>query len=201
MIIQFCEEIMPNISTPFTQITPEEIRAHWKGIMFEGILFLVLGCIALIAPTAFSLGYELVVGWLFLVGGAVQLYRSIQSNYAPGFWFVVLLSVMSMLFGILLVFHPLQGLVALTLIIGAFFFVEGIIKIIFGFTIQNFGPWGWIVLSGLFSVIISLIVFTGFPFTASWFIGTLIGVYLVVNGLGFMMLSYQAHREDKQSRK
>lgn len=186
---------------PIVALSEAELRAHWKSIMFEGVLFLILGLIALIVPAAFSIGFELVVGWLFLIGGGVQLYRSIQSNMAPGFWMMVLSALISMIFGVLLVFHPLQGLVALTAIIAAFFMVEGVLKIVFGFAVREFASWGWVVLSGVCSLFISLIVFTGFPFTASWFIGTLIGVYLILNGLSFIMVSSQAHMSDMKTGK
>lgn len=182
--------------SPIVALSQAELRAHWKSIMFEGVLFVVLGFIALIMPAAFSIGFELVVGWLFLIGGGVQLYRSIQSNMAPGFWMMVISSLISMVFGVLLVFHPLAGVVALTAIIAIFFFAEGIVKIFLAFTVRDFTPWGWILLSGICSLLISLIVFSGWPFTASWFIGTLIGVYLIINGLAFIMVSSQAHLED-----
>lgn len=186
----------PNES-PIVAMSQAELRKHWKSVMFEGILFIVLGFIALIVPAAFSIGFELLVGWLFLIGGGIQLYRAIQSNMAPGFWWMVISSVFAMIFGVLLVFHPLQGLVALTAIIGAFFLADGIVKVLFAYSVREFTPWGWVVLSGLCSIFIGLIVFSGWPFTASWFIGTLIGVYLIINGLGFIMVSAHAHKADK----
>jgi uncharacterized membrane protein HdeD (DUF308 family) len=176
-------------------MSQEELRAHWKSIMFEGVTFTILGILALIVPGLFSLTFELVVGWLFLIGGALQLYRAIQSNGAPGFWMFIISALLSMVFGVLMVFNPLAGLVALTMIIAIFFLLEGIVKIIYAFQIQAFASWGWILLSGFCSILIAMMVFSGWPLSTSWFIGTLIGVYLIMNGVSLMMISWRAHQE------
>ncbi len=175
----------------------EELRAHWKSILFEGILFVILGVLALSVPAAFAIAFELVIGWLFLIGGTIQLYRSIQSNKAPGFWWSILSALLAMVFGILLVFHPLQGLVALTAIIAAYFLVEGVVKIFFAISVQNFANWGWLLLSGILSIVIALIVFSGWPYSAMWFIGILMGVYLIINGIAFIMIATRAHQLEK----
>lgn len=174
-----------------------ELRQHWKSIFFEGFLFVILGILALSVPAAFAIAFELVIGWLFLIGGAIQLYRSIQSNKAPGFWWSALSALLAMVFGILLVFNPLQGLIALTAIIAAYFLVEGIAKIFFAISVQKFASWGWVLFSGILSVIIALIVFSGWPYSAMWFIGILMGVYLIINGLAFIMISVKAHQQEK----
>lgn len=174
-------------------MSQNELQAHWKSIMTEGILFTILGVLALIVPGLFSLTFELVVGWLFLIGGAIQFYRAIQSNGAPGFWMFILSALLSMIFGVLMVFNPLAGLVALTLIIAIFFLLEGIVKIIYAFQIKPFASWGWVLLSGACSILIAWMVFSGWPSSTAWFIGTLIGVYLILNGLSLIMISWQAH--------
>lgn len=175
-------------------MSQSELQSHWKSIMVEGVLFTLLGAIALIIPGLFSLTFELVVGWLFLIGGSIQLYRAIQSNGAPGFWMFVISALLSMIFGIMMVFNPLAGLVALTLLIAIFFLLEGIVKIIYAIQIQAFASWGWVLLSGFCSILIAMMVFSGWPISTSWFIGTLIGVYLVMNGVSLMMISWKAHK-------
>ncbi len=175
-------------------MSQEELKSHWKSIMFEGALFTFLGALALIIPSLFSLTFELVVGWLFLIGGAIQLYRAVQSNAAPGFWMFTLSALLAMVFGVLMIFHPLAGLVALTTIIAVFFIMEGIVKIIYAFQIQSFASWGWVLVSGICSLLIAMLVFSNWPTSSAWFIGILIGVYLIINGVALMMMSWQARR-------
>lgn len=185
----------PEDKKTIIQMSHKELQEHWKSIMVEGVLFITLGVIALVLPVAFSIAVEMVVGWLFLIGGGIQLYRSIQSNQAPGFWMMVVSAILAMLLGVLMIFHPLKGLVVITVIIGIYFIAEGIVKSIFALQIQRFASWGWVLLSGVCSIIIGVIVFAGWPSTAMWFVGTLMGVYLIINGVAFMIMANQAHKE------
>jgi uncharacterized membrane protein HdeD (DUF308 family) len=183
------------------ELTREEILRHKRSIILQGILFVILGIIALIIPAVFSLTLEWMVGWLFLIGGGIQLIRSIQSNGAPGYWFLILSSLFSMILGVFLVFQPAEGVAALTLIIALYFLAEGTVKILFAFQLRGFTHWGWILFNGLCSIAIALIVFTGWPFTAMWFIGTLLGVSLIINGLSFIIMATQAHLVSDSPRK
>ncbi len=185
--------VKQNVDRQFV-LSQKELRAHWKSILFEGVLFVILGVFALSIPTLFSIAFELVVGWLFLLGGAIQLYRSIQSNKAPGFWWSILSALLAMVFGIILVFNPLQGLIALTMIIAIYFMVEGIVKIFFFFFLQEFATGIFFLINGILSIVISVIVFSGWPFSATWFIGVLMGVYLIMSGLAFIMISTKARQ-------
>lgn len=183
------------------ELTREEILKHKRSIILQGILFLILGVAALMIPVVFSLTFEWMVGWFFLIGGGIQLIRCIQSNGAPGYWWLILSSLFSMLFGVLLVFQPFEGVAALTLVIAVYFLAEGLVKIFFAFQLRAFTHWWWILFNGLCSLAIALIVFTGWPFTAMWFIGTLLGVYLIINGLSFILMATQAHLISDEPRK
>lgn len=179
------------------ELTREEILRHKRSIILQGILFVILGVIALSIPAIFSLTFEWMVGWLFLIGGGIQLIRSIQSNGAPGYWALILSSLFAMIFGVILVFHPLEGVATLTIIIALYFLAEGLVKIFFAFQLRAFSHWGWILVNGLCSIAIAAIVFTGWPFTAMWFIGTLLGLYLIINGMSFILMATLAKLTDK----
>lgn len=174
-------------------LSREELQKHWKSIMIEGALFLLLGVLAFIMPLAFSLAFDLVIGWLFLIGGVIQLYRSFQSKEAPGFWAIAISALLMLLFGVLMVFQPLKSLVGLTLIIATYFLIEGILKVIYAFLIKPFATFAGVLVSGLCSIIIAILAFSGWPMSSEWFIGVLLSAYLMINGLGLMMISYEIH--------
>lgn len=177
-------------------LSHEELKKHWKSIMVEGTLFLLLGALAFIMPLAFSLAFDIVLGWFFLLGGGIQLYRSIQSNQAPGFWIMVTSALFMLIFGVVMVFQPLHSLVALTFIIATYFMLEGILKIAYSIQIKPFATHAGVLISGLCSLIIAGIAFSGWPSSSSWLIGILLSAYLMINGIGLMMISYQIHHED-----
>lgn len=174
-------------------LSQEELRQHWKSIMVEGALFLLLGILAFIMPLAFSLAFDIVLGWLFLIGGGIQLYRSIQSNQAPGFWLMVGSALLMLIFGVMMVFQPLHSLTALTFVIATYFTLEGILKIAYSIQIKPFATHLGVMISGICSIIIAAIAFSGWPMSSSWFIGILLSAYLMINGLGLMLISYEIH--------
>jgi uncharacterized membrane protein HdeD (DUF308 family) len=168
------------------------LEKHWKSVMLVGLLFTALGFIALIAPVIFSITFEQIVGWLFFIGGATQMYHAYQIKGTPGYWMFIVSALLSLIFGVLMIFNPLAGLIALTVVIAAFFLVEGIVKIMYAFQIQTNTSWGWVLFSGCCSILIAMMVFFGWPLSAAWFIGTLIGVYLIINGLALIIISWRS---------
>jgi uncharacterized membrane protein HdeD (DUF308 family) len=179
------------------ELTKDELRRHKKSVFTQGILFVILGVVALLVPTLFSVAFEWTVGWLFLMGGSIQLLRCIQAGHqAPGYWMLILSSLFAMIFGVLLVFRPLEGVIALTAIMAFYFLAEGIVKILFALQLRAFSHWGWILFNGLCSIAISFIVFSGWPLSSMWFIGVLLGVYLIMNGMSFIIMASRAHLTD-----
>jgi Short repeat of unknown function (DUF308) len=60
--------ITPNVDAFHRQVQAI-IRAHWKLFLFQGVLMLVLGMLAVALPNVSTLEIELLVGWLFIIGG------------------------------------------------------------------------------------------------------------------------------------
>jgi len=51
------------------------IHAHWKLVLAQGIVMMVLGFLAVIEPNVATLAVSIFVGWLFFIGGISVLYR------------------------------------------------------------------------------------------------------------------------------
>ena len=64
----------------------EAVRAHWKLLLIEGILMIVLGLLAVALPIISTLAVTILVGWLFVIGGIFRLIASIRTRTRPGFW-------------------------------------------------------------------------------------------------------------------
>ncbi len=167
---------------------------HWKSIMVEGAVFIILGVLAFTLPIAFSLTFELVLGWIFLAGGTLQLYRTAQNLHAPGTWMMGISSLLAMLFGVLLLFHPLEGLIAVTFIIAIYFLIEGILKIVYAWQVKDYINCTWVVLSGIFSILIAAIILFQWPLSSMWFIAVMMGVYLFINGATLLWIASHARR-------
>lgn len=157
------------------------IRQHRGLFIFESIVFILLGLLALFIPGFFTLSFELLVGLLFLVGGAVQLIRAFQAESGRALSFLSALLYIAA--GVIMLLYPAVGILSMTLVISILFFFQGLFQIWLGFSARSLPRWFWWVISGLISIALAAIVWTGWPESAIWFIGILVGVNLLITGL------------------
>jgi len=62
------------------------IHAHWKLFLIQGLFMMGLGLVAVTLSQISTLAVEILVGWMFLVGGIFRLLTVLRSRNAPGFW-------------------------------------------------------------------------------------------------------------------
>lgn len=172
----------------------DTIRVHWKLMFFEGILFTIFGCLAIALPQLATLGIELVIGWLFLIAGCFQLIRTFRSRGTSSFWWSLLSSLLSIAVGVILLARPMQGVLTLTLILAVFFLLEGITEIGIATKLKPLGGWGWLVFSGILALGMAVLIWIGWPGTAAWVIGLLVGINMLFFGFSMMGLAFAVRR-------
>jgi uncharacterized membrane protein HdeD (DUF308 family) len=170
------------------------IRAHWGLFLFEGIMLIILGAAAIILPEVATLAFTLVIGWIFLISGGVGLVTTFWMRNAPGFWWALLSAVIAIAAGILLIRWPISGTLSLTLVLIAFFAVEGIATIMYAIEhrAQLSSRWGWMLASGIVDLILAGIIFAGLPGTAAWALGLLVGINMLFGGTAMIGMALAA---------
>jgi uncharacterized membrane protein HdeD (DUF308 family) len=170
------------------------IHEHWVLFLVEGIILLVLGAAAIIVPVIATLAFTLFIGWLFLISGVVGLITTFWMRNVPGFWWSLLSGVVGIAAGIVLILWPISGTVSLTLVLIAFFVVEGIVTLMYAFEhrAQLSGRWGWMLASGIVDLILAGIIFAGLPETATWALGLLVGINLLFGGVAMIGMALAA---------
>jgi uncharacterized membrane protein HdeD (DUF308 family) len=170
------------------------LHDHWALFLIEGIILLVLGAAAIIIPPLATLAVAIVLGWLFLISGIVGLIMTFRLRRAPGFAWSLLSAVLALAVGIVLVGWPLSGALSLTLLIIAFFVIEGVVSIMFALEHKRAlsGRWGWMLVSGIVDLILAAVLFAGYPGTALWLIGLLVGINLIFGGASLIAMALHA---------
>ena len=102
---------------------------HWKWFVFQGIVMLALGCLAVAEPVIASVAAGIYIGWLFLFSGLLGLVTMFSAHDASAFFWILLTSALSLAVGILLIWKPDEGTVSLTLALTAFFIAEGAFQV------------------------------------------------------------------------
>lgn len=167
----------------------EDIQKHRGFLIFEGIVFILLGMLGVALPVLYTFTIELLIGSLLVAGGLVQTYRAIAARHAPGFGWSLFNGLLSVAVGLMLIFNPVSGVVSLTILLMIFFFIEGIAKIFFGYQLKGISSWGWIIFSGLISLAMGAIILTGLPQISLWVIGLLVGINMIFFGFSLLFLS------------
>jgi uncharacterized membrane protein HdeD (DUF308 family) len=160
------------------------VRAHWKAFLFEGILLAVLGLAAMIVPPLASLAITIFLGWMFLISGVAGLVLTLWARQMPGFWWSLISAALGLAAGIILLARPMQGVLTLTIVVGAFFVAEGVATIMYALEHRRelSGRWSWLLVAGLMDIVIAFFIIAGLPGSAEWAIGLLAGVNLLFGG-------------------
>jgi uncharacterized membrane protein HdeD (DUF308 family) len=173
------------------------LHEHWKLYLAEGIALLVLGAIAILIPPLATLAVTILFGWLFLVSGIIGLITTFWMRNAPGFWWALVSAALAILAGGWLLAQPIAGALSLTLILIAFFMIEGIASIFFSLDHRRelSGQWGWMLASGAVDLVLAAMLLMGLPSTAVWALGLLVGINMVFGGIALIAMALHARKE------
>ena len=159
-----------------------------------GILLVFLGMLAWMSPLFSGLTIAIMIGMIMLFGGIVGTVYSFKSpSFKEGIW-KFLFGGVTLLFGFILIAYPGKGLGALTIILTIFFILEGISKIVIAFKIKSNEGWGWVLFSGILSLLFAIIIIANWPVSGAWAIGITVGSYLLIFGLS--MISFGASAKE-----
>jgi uncharacterized membrane protein HdeD (DUF308 family) len=186
--------INPSDVSQLRAATTRALTANWKLFLGEGIVLVLLGLAAVALPPIASLAITLLIGWIFLLSGAVGLYTTFAMRGAPGFVWALVSALIGIAAGLVLLIWPTSGVVSLTIVLAVFFAVEGIASILFALEHKRelSGRWALMLASGVLDLVIAGIVFLGLPGTAAWAIGLLVGINMVMGGAALIAMALHA---------
>lgn len=165
------------------------LQQHWKWFAAEGLFFIIMGTAAIIVPNVFTLGITLFLGWLLLVCGTFQTVRVISIRNMPGFGLWLFSGILQIIIGYFLVADPMEGRMTLTLLLSVFFAMDGLAKVSLAIMLRPLARWGWMIFSGLTSLFLAILVWAGWPGTALWVPGLLLGINLIFAGWSLLYIS------------
>jgi uncharacterized membrane protein HdeD (DUF308 family) len=170
------------------------LHAHWVLFLVEGVVLLVLGATAIVLPLLATLAFVIIIGWLLLVSGTVGLFTTFWMRNAPGFWWSLVSAVLGIVVGVWLLAAPVTGALSLTVVLVAFFVVEGVASIMFALDHRRelSGNWGWMLMSGVVDLVLAALIFSGLPSTAAWAIGLLVGINMIFGGAALIAMALHA---------
>ncbi|EHL65615.1 HdeD family acid-resistance protein [Cloacibacillus evryensis] len=166
----------------------DDLAKSKKRFYWVGGIMLVIGFLSLSMPMLASFAIETLLGFFLLAigfGNAFGAYSAIRSGDSP--WQQAFMAVISIAAGIVFLAHPLAGVMTLSILLAAYFLVDGITKIIEYFRVKAIGGSLWILLSGVLGVVLAFMMWKNF-FTGAAVIGIILGIDLIFSGMGLILL-------------
>jgi uncharacterized membrane protein HdeD (DUF308 family) len=169
--------------------TRQDIRQAAGWGIAVGVLLIVLGIVAIALPFATAIALGLLFGWLFILGGIVQLIYVVISRRAGSFIWKLLLGVFYLVGGIFVLLAPGITALTLSLILAISILVQSCIQVVDAVQMKPARGWGWILFSGIVGIILGILIFAQGPAAAVWLLGLWFGLNLLFDGIGVVMLS------------
>ena len=122
--------------------TMEKHSIAWSKAL--SILIIVAGVLAIAVPPAAGIAATILIGWLLVFGGAAHLVFGWHTRKVGGLAWAILLGLIYVLAGFYTLLHPLAGLAALTLMLGAYLSVQAILEFVLAWHLRRLGAQpGW----------------------------------------------------------
>ena len=172
----------------------DDIRKHSGWFLFLGIVFIVGGVAALAMPMIASISVALLVGWLLILVGAVQIFQAWSIRTWGGFIWQMVIGLVVLIGGIAMIVNPIVAAITLTLLLGAVFIAKGVMQIMLGLRFRPHSGWGWIVAAGVLAIVVALMILFSWPFSGLWVPGTLVGISLIFSGWSYVAVALAARR-------
>ncbi|MGF1570199.1 MAG: HdeD family acid-resistance protein [Nodosilinea sp.] len=170
------------------QASEVEIKQATGWVIAFSIALIILGILAIFTPVFASAFFTLMIGWVALIGGVLQIIQSVKSRAVKGFWLNLIVGIFYVIAGLYILFNVVKAVVVLTLAFGILFIAEGIFTIIMAFTNRAGRSQSWLVaLNGIITLILGIMVLNQWPSSAFWLIGLYVGISLLFSGISLLV--------------
>ena len=171
-------------NVPSTEMACLRKSSFWLLVL--GGLLIVVGLVAISSSFIATLATVVMLGFLLMIGGAVEIVDAFLGRGWRGFWMHLLAGILYLVLGFLLVQRPLAAAAFFTLMLAAAFFVGGLFRMIVSVS-ERFYGWGWVLLNGVVTLVLGILIWQQWPESAIWVIGLFVGIDLVFAGMSWVM--------------
>lgn len=165
---------------------------HWGWVFAYGLLTLIAGLAVLIWPSETLLVLAVLFGIQLIVSGIFRFVGALATDDLTGGTRVLLalLGVLSIIVGLWAVRHVVLTLLALTVFLGIYWVINGVIEIFTALSHRDMPQRGWTVAMGVLSIIAGIIVLA-FPGLTLLGLAVILGVWLLIFGVMEMTAAFR----------
>lgn len=167
---------------------------NWLLWLLAGLVSLVGGALALANPFAATLTVELLAAYTFLLIGVLTLLSAFRDQGWRARIWALIWGGLALLLGVSLLSNPLAGMVSITFLVAVLMLVTGIARVAIAFMPTAQGARAYLLIAGGISIVLSLMIFSNFPWSATVVLGVFLGVELISNGMSLIFVAFERRR-------
>jgi uncharacterized membrane protein HdeD (DUF308 family) len=181
---------MSTAPSTLSALAPKAI--NWSIAL--SVLLIVAGFFAMLIPFISGVAITLFFGWAMIISGVTHFIFAFKTHTKGGLIWELLIGAVYLFTGVYLILHPLDALLALTLILACYLFFEAIVEFIQYFQLRPRHGASWLIVDGVITLILAIMIWRSWPASSIWVIGTLVGISMIFSGFSRLMLSLAAKR-------
>jgi uncharacterized membrane protein HdeD (DUF308 family) len=165
-----------------------EWQRHRGWLIAAGVVLTILGVLAIGSAVLTTVLSMRVLGWMLIIGGIVQIVHAFSAPRWRGVVLSLLEGIVYGVVGLLIAARPLESAVVATLILGGFLMISGLFRILVVPTFLRTRNWGWVMASGIISLLLGLAIWAQWPVSGAWVLGAFVGIEMIGWGISLIML-------------
>jgi|SRR5690242_61240 uncharacterized membrane protein HdeD (DUF308 family) len=170
------------------------LRPRWGWIVALGVVSVIAGVIALATDIFATAIAVYVIGFMMLFSGATEIVAAFNAKDWSHRILWLLLGALYVFAGIICLQNPFAAATILTLLLGFALIIGGLVRIFLATRMRQGTPWGWVVFSGLISVLLGIIIIAKWPVSSFFVLGIFLGVDLIFIGSGWIAVGMALKR-------
>jgi len=171
-----------------------DVRTATTWSIVLSVLMIAAGVLAISLPMIAGIAVTAIVGWLLLFSGVFHLAFAWRAGRPATVLWQILLGALYGAIGLYIIASPVAGLASLTLAIVLYLLIEGVLEFVLWSRLRSVPGSGWLMVDGIITLVLAVMIWSTWPSSAVWVVGTLIGISMLFSGITRLMLSMAARR-------
>ena len=155
---------------------------RWGWLLVLGIVQIIAGTVAFAIPIVASFAAVAIFGAVLVVTATFQLVHAFKTGAWPRSAWYGLSGVLYAIAGLLVIAFPLGGALTLAVLLAILFIADGAVRVVFAMSVSAAVGRGWLLAAGCCNILVGVFLLIGWPYTALWITGLLLGVNLLITG-------------------
>jgi len=165
-----------------------------KRFRLFGIILCLIGILGIVTPKVIAVAVSLVIAFMLVLTGLLLAFFVYLSGEGDK---VSWLKALSPLFlGLFIALKPFAMVLVLGIAIFVYFILDGVASITLALELKPHTGWLFLFVSGIASLALAAGFIMFWPYSNYWYVGWMVGISLLLDGIFFLILSRSARECD-----